>query len=483
MEVGIRKTLGSQKTDIVRQFLIESGLISFISLVLALILALVALPFFNELAGKELQMPFENPLFWLVLLASTVLLALVSGSYPAFFMSRFGIVRVLKGTGDSGKGDGTVRNGLVVFQFAISIFLIIGTLVVFQQLKYIQNKDLGYSKEQVLVLNDLYMADEGIPSLKREIERLGQVNSVTVTGYLPTPSSRSDSSFYVEEKPNQEDAISLQHWVVDHDYAQTLGLQLIAGRDFDRERLTDSTAIVLNAKAAKVLGLTPQEVLGKRISSDMGSENPLFYTVIGVVEDFHFDSLKKDIEAWGMYLGNSRSRMAIKMETGNLAATINQIENLWHQLAPGAPFNYEFLDASFNDTYRAEQRLGRIFVIFTILSILIACLGLFGLAAFNADKRTKEIGVRKVMGASVGQITYRLTMDFLKLVGWAVLVALPIGWFAMDSWLKDFSYRINVSWWVLVLAAVLAAAIAIVTVGYQSIKAAVVNPVKSLRSE
>ncbi|MGX1927959.1 ABC transporter permease [Flagellimonas sp. 2504JD4-2] len=483
-EVGVRKTLGSNKTDLIRQFLVESGLVSFGALIVAIVVAIIALPFFNDLANKDIAMPYSSPIFWLVLIASGVLLGLFSGSYPAFFMSKFMPVKVLKGSNSNSLGGGKVRNGLVIFQFAISVFLIVGTLVVYQQLKYIQNKDLGFSKEQVLIVNDVYTLGDKRASFKEEVKKLGYVENVTLSSYFPTPSSRSDSTFAPEDGLTaQERAVSMQTWGVDEDYISTLGFEIIAGRNFDKRFKNDSTSIIVNESAVATIGLTPEEVIGKRYTSDLGEENPVFHTIIGVVKDFHFSPFRDDIEALSLGLDKFAGSMAIKLNTGDFQNAISGIEAEWSKLAPGQPFDYYFMEDSFNKTYQAEQRLSHIFFIFTSLSILIACLGLFGLAAFNAEKRTKEIGVRKVLGASVGQITYKLTQDFLRLVGVGILVALPIGWFAMDKWLQDFSYRITIGWEVFVIAPLLAVTIAIFTVSYQSIKAAVVNPVKSLRTE
>ena len=482
-EVGIRKTLGSNKSDLIRQFLIESGLISFLSLLVAFALAVAVLPYFNALSGKSISVPFTNPFFWLILLAATGLLGLLSGSYPAFFMSKFVPVKVLKGVSNLSIGGGNIRNSLVVFQFAISVFLIISTMIVYQQLNFIQNKDLGFKKDQVLIVEDFFTAGQKAVSLKEEIAQLAQVQSVTISGFLPTPSWRTDTTFFKEGSTEQENALNMQKWIVDSDYVSTLNMEIIAGRDFNREFAADSTAMILNESALAVLGMTPEEALGIRLSDNFEQENTQLYTVIGIVKNFHFESLRDGIEALSLSLGNSNGYMAVKLKAGDFSSALSTIEGLWNKVAPGQLFNYRFMEDSFNTTYEAEQRLGRIFIIFTTLSIMIACLGLFGLAAFNAEKRVKEIGVRKVMGASVRQITYRLTIDFLKLVGVAILISLPIGWYAMSKWLEDFSYRIEIGWGVFAFAAFLAIAIAIVTVSYQSIKAAIVNPVKSLRSE
>jgi len=482
-EVGIRKTLGSNKTGLIRQFLTESGMIAFISLLLAILLAAIAMPLFNDLSGKELSIPFTNPFFWVLLVSATLFLGLLSGSYPAFFMSRFVPVKVLKGGGQGSVGGSKIRNSLVVFQFAISVFLVISTLVVFQQLQYIQSKELGYTKDRILIVEDVNAAGDKKLSLKNEVRRLSMVQDVTLSSFFPTPSARSDSSFFEEGITDQEKAIQMQQWGVDYDYMSTLDLEIIAGRNFDKNRSADSLGTIINESALAVMGIEPEEALGKRLAYDFTKEEITYYTVIGVVKNFHFESLRENISALSLIIGDFSSSMAIKLNKGNFANSIAQVEETWNKVAPGQPFSYYFMDEAFNNTYQAEQRLGRIFIIFTILSILIACLGLFGLAAFNAQKRTKEIGIRKVLGASVGQITYRLTTDFLKMVGIAILIAIPIGWFAMNEWLQDFTYRIEISWWVFILAAFMAIGIAILTVSYQSIKAAIVNPVKSLRSE
>ena len=482
-EVGIRKTLGSKKLDLVRQFLMESGLISFISLILALILAFAVLPLFNNLSAKAISIPYQSPFFWLILLTATLLLGLLSGSYPAFFMSRFMPVKTLKGAGQKSIVGAGIRNALVVFQFAISVLLIIATLVVFQQLSFIQGKNLGFKKEQIVLIDDAYAAGDQVTTFKEEVEKLSQVESATLSSFLPTPSARSNTSFFREGSREQENAIQMQIWDVDKDYIPTLNMEMVAGRNFDDRFSTDSTAVIINEAALPVLGIEAKEALGIRISQDIDSDEPEYYTVIGVVKNFHYESLREDIGALCLSLDRSTGNMAVKLKPINFSQTIASIEGIWGNLAPGQPFSYRFMDDSFNTVYDAEQRLGSIFMVFSILSILIACLGLFGLATFNAQKRTKEIGIRKVLGATVGQISYRLTTDFLKMVGWAIIISLPIGWYAMNKWLEDFSYRIEIQWWMLLSAAFLAIAIAIITVGYQSIKAAIVNPVKSLRTE
>lgn len=482
-EVGIRKTLGSGKAGLIGQFLAESGLISFISLLFAIAVAANAMPFFNELADKDISIPFANPVFWLILLISSILLGLFSGIYPAFFISNFKPVSVLKGGGESGKGGGIVRNALVVFQFAISVFLIVGTLVVFKQLNFIQNKDLGYKKDQVLIIEDVFAAGSQVQTFKNEVKQLAQVDNVSLSGFFPTPSIRSNNSFFEEGTTAQEDAINMQQWGVDFDYISTLDIEIVAGRDFDKKFSTDSLGMIINEAAVAVMGIKPEEALGMRLTTMLGNEKASYFTVIGVVKDFHFKSLRDNIGALSMSIGDYSNAMMVKLNEGDFANTISSIEKTWKTVAPKQPFNYYFLEESFNNTYKAEQRLGRIFTIFSTLSILIACLGLFGLAAFNAEKRTKEIGIRKVLGASISQITYKLSIDFLKLVGIAIVISIPLAWYAMNSWLEDFSYRTEIGLGVFALAIFIAVLISVLTLSFQSIKAAMANPVESLKSE
>lgn len=482
-EVGIRKTLGSQRSGLIGQFLTESGLIAMGALIFALIIAAIAMPFYNDIAGKELSIPFSNPFFWLTLLAAALVLGLFSGSYPAFFMSRFVAAKVLKGQGDNSIGGGRVRNALVIFQFSISVFLIMGTLTVFQQLRFIQGKDLGYGKNQVLIIGGVNALEGKKQAFKEAVLRISQVDNATLSSYLPTPSSRSSGTYLLAEDRSQENSINMQQWAVDEDYLSTIDLSLISGRSFDLDRFaTDSSAVILNEKAVAILGKTPENVIGTQFVDDL--ESGTLSTVIGVIKNFHYETLRDEVGALALFYGGEfSSNLAIKLNGGDVSQIVAEVENIWRDMAPTQPFDSYFMDDSFNTSYEAEQRLGQIFMIFTLLSIIIACLGLLGLATFNAQKRVKEIGVRKVLGAGVGQIVYRLSVDFLKLVGIAVIIALPLGWYAMDRWLQDFSYRIDIPWWIFAISALLAVGVALLTVSYQSIKAAIVNPVKSLRTE
>lgn len=489
-EVGVRKTLGSGRAPLVRQFLAESTLIAVVALAFSIGITAIALPLFSNLAGKVIVMPFASVAFWITVAGLALILGLLSGLYPAFFLSRFEPTKVLKGM--HGKAGGArIRGGLVVFQFAISVFLIVSTLVVFQQINFIRHKDLGFRKDQILVVDDLKAAGEQVESLKEEIKRIHSVGNVSLSSFLPTPSMRSGTTYFPEGAMEHgvfhaDNALIIEQWTVDYDYVNTLDLELVAGRNFDRRYGTDSSALLLNEAAAKLMGLEPEEALGKRMTTDFhrpDKENMEYLTVIGVVKDFHFAPLRNPIDALSMILGDKGDKMIIQLSSNNIAQSIHEIERQWNKVAPDQPFNYYFMDDSFNETYRSEQKLGRIFMIFTSLSLCIACLGLFGLSTFSAERRTKEIGIRKVMGATAGQITFQLSAGFLRLVGIALLVALPLSWYAMNRWLEAFTYRTEITWWVFALAAAIAIGIAWLTVCYQSARAAFANPVKSLRSE
>ena len=482
-EVGIRKTLGSNRGQLIFQFLTESGIVVFASMIVAIIVAYIALPFFNDLAGRSISIPFKNPMFYVWLILITIILGLISGSYPAFVISKFAPIDTLKGQRFQIKSKWSMRSFLVVFQFGVAVFLIVGTLVVFQQLKFIQNKDLGFDKEQVLIINDTYAAGEQVDALRQEILNLSAVQNATISSFMPVPSSRSSTSFFQEGKMDQQYAIQSQVWKVDDHYLNTLDLELISGRNFNGHSIADSTAVIINESTLKILGLNAEEALEVRITQEVEMGEPLYFKIIGVVKDFHYESLRDDIGALSLFMGSSTGYMAVKLKTADLTGVVGSIENIWAKMASGQPFDYRFMDDAFNTSYKEEIRLGNIFMVFTCLSIFIACLGLFALATFNAQTRIKEIGVRKVLGASVSQITLRLTTDFLKLVAISTLISLPLGWYFMNVWLQDFSYRIQIGWGILSFAALLVIFIAIITVSFQAINAAVANPVKSLRTE
>ncbi len=486
-EVGVRKVLGSERGQLIGQFMAESVLMTVLAMVVALVLVAVCLPSFNAISAKNLSaLRLFSPTLLAVLVALPIIVGVLAGSYPAFFLSSFRPISVLKGGAGSpadGAGNSSgLRSGLVVFQFMMSMVLIVGTIIVYRQITYIQTKNVGFNRDQILTVNDMFTIGKQAEVFKQEVLRMPGVVSGSISGYLPTPSNRSDNSFFPEGAPDQKTAVQMQQWGVDHDYVQTLGMQMVQGRDFSRQFGTDSTGILLNESAAKLFG---GNVIGKRIMrfDDPQNKTTKAYTVIGVVKNFHFESLRRNIGALSMTLDANSGAASFRLSSENLPALIKQIEAKWKQVAPGQPFSYGFMAEDFDAIYRAEQRIGTIAITFAGLAILIACLGLFGLAAFTAEQRTKEIGVRKVLGASVGSIVTLLSKDFLKLVLIAILIASPIAWYAMYRWLQDFAYKIDIEWWVFALAGLLAVGIALLTVSFQSVKAALMNPVKSLRSE
>ena len=451
-EIGVRKVMGSVRSSLVGQFLSETILMAAIGVIIALMIASFAMPWFNELTGRDIGMPWGNPLFWLSLIGGTGLVGLLAGSYPAFFLSAFDTIKILKGTVTGQAKHGNLRSALVVFQFAAAIVLVIATVLVYNQLDYIQNKKLGFQKEQVITLNDAYALGNDVQAFKQKMLDHPAIESATVSGYLPTPSSRSNSTYTSTKELRQDNAVNMGEWRVDHDYLKTLGMEMVAGRFFDKARPADSSAIVLNETAAKLFGY--DEPIGKKVYTLDGNpegkpnlEDFIEYTIIGVVKDFHWASLRENIGALGLYLGRSQGLISFRYNAADSKEIIAALENNWKAMAPVQPFSYAFLDDSFAKIYEAEQRIGSIALVFAFLAILISCLGLFGLASFMAEQRTKEIGIRKVLGANAGNIVGLLSKDFVKLVLIALVVATPLAIWAMNQWLQDFAYRIDVGWW------------------------------------
>ncbi len=487
-EVGMRKVLGSGRQALIGQFLGESFVISAVSVLLAVLLATIALPWYRDLSGRDLVMPWSSPTFWATLAGGTAVVGLLAGSYPAFFLSAFDSLKVLKGQ-VAGLGRGSrFRSALVVFQFSVSVVLIIATMLVFRQLNFIQNAKLGFDKSQVVILDDAYALGDKIYTLKQQMLQHPAVESATVSGYLPVPSNRSDQGFSKIRSLDKDNTVSMQRWRVDNDYLNTLGMEITQGRSFDPTRITDSTGVILNETAAKLFGFA--DPVGQSIYTlkDNVRETPkpedfMELHIIGVVKDFNWESLHSKVGALCFQLGNSQGLASFRYKGAETASVVAALEKNWRALSPEQPFSYRFLDDSFSRMYEAEQRVGKIAGVFGLLSILVSCLGLFGLAAFTTEQRTKEIGIRKVLGASIAGITGLLAKDFLKLVLIAILIASPIAYHFMNLWLADFAYRIDIPWWMFVLAALLAVGIAFLTVSFQSVRAALANPIKSLRSE
>ncbi len=482
-EVGIRKVLGTERRFLVFQFLTESTLMAVLSLVLALVIAYLVLPLFNEVANKSMVLASLFSSRALPLLVTLPLIVgLLAGSYPAFFLSAFRPIEVLKGKLKLRSNSTSLRSILVVFQFVTSIILIVGTLVIYKQLNYIRSKDLGYSKDQVLTIQNTYVLGDQAKSFKNSILQMNGVVSGTLSSFLPVSnSSRNDNTYFKNPTLDIKESLDMQSWRIDYDYFKTLGMQIIKGRGFSPEFGGDSTAVVVNETTAQLLGY--DDPVGKKIYQN-GDQNKLeVYTIIGEVKNFNFESLKQGIGPLSFFLGNRSAMASFKVNTSDISSLVGKIETLWKQMSPTMPFHYAFLDESFNEMYASEQRVGKIAIIFSTLAILIACLGLFGLATFVAEQRTREIGIRKVLGASVQGIVGLLSKDFVKLVAISFVIAAPLSWWVMSHWLNDFVYRIRLEWWIIGLAGLLALVIALGTVSFQAIRSAIANPVKSLKTE
>ncbi|MDB5247182.1 MAG: FtsX-like permease family protein [Segetibacter sp.] len=481
-EVGIRKVLGSMKRQLVWQFIIESIVLTFIAMLLALVFVKSALPLFNDLSGKDLTFNLiENPQLLFVLLVFGLIVGAFAGSYPAFFLSSFNPIAVLKTRFTPGKGTIGLRSGLVVFQFFISITLMVCTAVVYQQLSYIHNKELGYNKDQVLLIGETYLLGKNEEVLRQQLQQDSRVVNVSTSGYLPAGPTNSNN-FFVYPENNESQLVKALRYDVDYNYIPTLGMKVVAGRNFSKEFRTDSAAAILNETAAKALGWK-NDAIGHTITRSNNEGGNTTYKIIGIVKDFHFKSLHEPISPLVMALGNNSGTIIARVKTKDISSLLSTLKKQWASFNTEEPFVYAFLDERFKQTYEKEQKTGIILGIFACLTIFVACLGLFGLATFMAEQRTKEIGIRKVLGASVAGVVSLLTRDFLKLVFIAFIVAAPVAAYIMHKWLQDFAYRVNVQWWIFVFAAITAVLITVFSVGFKAIKAAIANPVKSLRTE
>jgi putative ABC transport system permease protein len=483
-EVGIRKVLGSMRSALISQFLFESVLISLISLVLALGLAALLLPVFNELSGKEMGIGvFARPWMLPAILGLVVVVGMLAGSYPAFFLSAFQPVTVLKGKVSGGMRTGWLRNTLVVFQFMISVFLLVGTAVVYRQLRYIQSRDLGFNRDQVMMVNNAYVLGNQARAFEQEVKGMRGVEGATMTGYVPTGGNGNNDAIFLSPDLDVKKSISTQVWPVDDQYIPVLGMKVITGRNFSKDFLTDSMAVVVNEAAVGLMhGENP---IGAKLYEidDLKTKKIKEFHVIGVVKNFNFNTLRQVVTPIMLYSGWDEGRISLRIQGADAHRLAQQIEALWRKMAPSQPFSYTFMDEEFNNLYLSEQRQGSISMSFSLLAIFIACLGLFGLTAYAAEQRTREIGIRKVLGATVSGVIGLLSRDFLLLVVIAMVIAFPLSWWAMNYWLRGFAYRITIGWDVFALAALLAIGIAVLTVSFQAVKAALANPVKSLRTE
>jgi len=484
-EVGIRKTFGSEKGAIIIQFLIESIFISILSMVLAFVLAILFLPLFNHLANKDLSvLYFLSPVNLLLLVALAFGVGLVAGIYPAFILSSFNPITVLKGKFKSNKYGLALRNGLVIFQFAISIVLIIATITVNRQIGYMLGDSLGFNKDHVIVVNNAFNLGKNNVVFKDQLLNISGVSDVSNASTVP-----GNQNFFgiTYQAIGSNKPVTGRGIVVDENYAKLLNLEMVKGRFFSKEFPADTLNLVLNEKAVTELGLT--EPIGSRIISP-GQNNPdgspVVFTVIGVVHDFHYQSLHQKINPliFNTFRKAQLSNVvAVRVKADNFKAAVQQIGTQWDKYVKDKPFNYSFLDQRVANQYLTEQTAQRLFTIFSALAIFIACIGLMGLAAYATQQRMREIGIRKVLGASVSGIMTMLSKDFLKLILWAALIAFPVAWWGINSWLQNFAYRVTIGWWVFLFSGALSVAIALLTISFHAVKAAVTNPVTSLRSE
>jgi putative ABC transport system permease protein len=470
-EVGVRKVLGSPRKYLIAQFISESVLVTFVSTIIAAVAAWALLPLFNQLSGKHLVI-IAQTLIWSVpsLLVITLLIGALAGVYPAFFLSAFQPIDVLKGKLSAGFKGSAFRNFLVVFQFSISAFLIISTLVVYNQLNYIKNKDLGFNRNQVLIIKNVFNLDNP-KIMKQEIMQLPGVISATLSSFSPTGSIRLPGVF----DSSSGQSVQGESWTVDEDYLNTMGMKLVSGRNFSSQLMSDSSALIINETAAKRLGYN---------SSNPENINKKYH-IIGVVKDFNFSSLRDNVTPLFMTMTRDYwlASLTVKVKTSDLPGLMSRIEDKWKIIAPNQHFEYSFMDDDFNALYKNEQRMGQLFTIFTILAIIIACLGLFGLAAYAAEQRNREISIRKVLGAGVLTLVTMLSKDFIKLVFISITIATPLAWLVMHKWLQGFAYRQNIQWYVFVITGLGVIGIAAITISFQSIKTALVNPTKTLRGD
>jgi putative ABC transport system permease protein len=477
-EVGLRKVVGSHRIGLVNQFLTESVLFSVLSFILGLLIAVLLLPYFNSLAAKSLAIPWKAWWLFPLMIGCAVIVGVMAGLYPSFYLSAFKPIDVLKGQLSRGSKNSILRNGLVIFQFTTSIILIIGTLVIYKQTHFMLTKKIGFDKDEVLLIQGANTLENKLDAFKEDLLKSTEIKSVSIGDYLPIAGSKRDgNTFFKEGKMKEDIGVGSQKWQVDYGYLETMGMHITEGRYFSKEMASDSEAIVINQTMAKKLGL--KKPIGQRIENGWQK-----FTVIGVMEDFNFESMKQEVTPLSLVLSKYNSTIvSVKISGADTKQAINYAATVWKGFSPNQPFRYTFLDESFANMYANVQRTGSIFTSFAVLAIIIACLGLFGLSAFMAEQRNKEIGIRKVLGASVSGITAMLSKDFVKLVIISIIIASPIAYWAMTKWLQDFAYRISISWWMVAVAGLSAIVIALLTISFQSIKAAMMNPVKTLRTE
>lgn len=479
-EVGIRKVMGSIKKQLIFQFLTESVLFTFFSMLCAYVLIFLLLPYFNQLANKNISFDFFlSYKSVLAMFLVSLIAGLLAGIYPAFFLASFNTIKVLKGSSLQGSQRKPLRSGLIIFQFFVSTALIIATIIVYQQLYYMQNKKLGYDKDQVLFLPDARLLGNNQNAFEQQVLQGNRVVSASISRSVPGGDIMDGTEIFPKNQYGNGTEIHANISHVDYEYIKTLGIKVLQGRYFSKDFSTDSSAIVINESAVHALGWTNENAVGKSIVRSGQKE----FRVIGVVQDFNYASAKQKIAPLMMMLGGNYGGLIVKIKTTNVEGFLSDLKKQWTSFNPPGPLEYNFLDEKFASLYASEQRTQQIFSVFAILAIIIASLGLFGLSAFVIEQRTKEIGIRKVLGASVQNVLLLVSKEFLLLVTIAFVISIPVTWWAMHAWLQDFAYRINISVWVFAIAGIAVILIALLTVSFQAIKAAIANPVKSLRTE
>ncbi|WP_268124420.1 ABC transporter permease [Roseivirga pacifica] len=477
-EIGLRKVVGSYRSSLIRQLLVESIFYSTLSVFLGMIIASIALPAFNQLAEKSLTIPWFSYWFLPLLLFIGIIIGFISGIYPALYLSRFSPIQALRGKADTKSKTSLIRNGMVVFQFTATIILIIGSMVLHKQFNHYMNQSLGYEKDQViniLGIGSILPKDRDI--LKDELLRIPSIESATIGDYLPVSGGRTtNASFWVDGKKGIEQGFEAATWRVDEDYLQTMGMEILQGRNIT-DQTRDTASIVINETMLKEFGL--EDPIGARVVDMFDAK----YTIVGVVKDFYFESLAGTVRPLAMQRGKGNSTLSVKVNTENFAQAIAGITATWNKIKPNQPIRYTFMNDRFRQMYDSLLRAKSIFIIFSVLSVVVACLGLFALSAFIIEQRSKEISVRKVLGANISRIFTLLTTDFIKLVLIAILIAIPIGWYLTRKILDDMANRITPSWSLFGVAALVALVIALFTISFESIRAARVNPAQKLRSE
>lgn len=475
-EIGLKKVIGSSRRQLIFQFLAESILMAFIAMGVGIFLALLLLPYFNDIINKSLFLPWSSLALWVYLIGSMLIIGIMAGLYPSLYLSGFSPKNALQGKIARGSKSSAVRSALVIFQFTIAIILISGTFIVQDQMEYMLNKKVGFNKDQVIQVYGTNALQDQLSTFRQELESMKGVVAVSSSDYLPIAGTKRNSNMFSYKTPDDEVSLSGQSWNIDENYLQTLGMELMAGRNFDKAMATDEAAVIINEKMAAQLGL--ENPVGKMLYRFEES-----FRIIGVVEDFHFETLQNEVSPVALFNGKGNNILSVRVNVELTGDLLNALEDKWETFVPTHEFRYSFMDESYAAMYANVKRIGQILVSFSLLAVFIACLGLFALASFIVEQRRKEMSIRKILGASANSIFSLLTGNFLTLVGVAIFIAVPVAFYGMNIWLQDYAYRITISWQVFAAAGLLAIGIALITVSYHSIKIALTKPVKSLRTE